>query len=321
MGSPELRQAIADYLRTSRAVNCDPSQVMIVNGSQHGVEITARALLDPGTAVWIEDPGYQLTRDALDMAGCRLVPVPVDEEGIDVKQGVRLGRHARAAFVTPSHQFPLGMTMTLSRRLELLAWAAKEGAWIIEDDYDGEFRYDSKPLSSLQGLDTNARVIYIGTFSKVLFPALRLGYVVMPPDLVPHFEAVRRTNDLGSSRLEQAVVADFMRDGHFARHIRKMRLLYRERRSTLVEALQRELGSTAEIVGSEAGLHLVLLPKKMRNDVEVAIKAARQGLWLWPLSRCYRTGPASQGFVLGFANTPVDQIHRAVKKLTQLLAL
>lgn len=320
LGARDLREAIADYLRASRAVNCDPGQIMIVNGSQHGVEITARALLDPGSAVWIEEPGYRLTRDALDLAGCQLVPVPVDAEGIDVKRGVRLCRNARAAFVTPSHQFPLGMTMTLSRRLELLAWAAKEGAWIIEDDYDGEFRYDSKPLSSLQGLDHNGRVIYVGTFSKVLFPALRLGYVVIPPDLVPHFEAVRKASDLSSAGFEQAVVADFMRDGHFARHIRKMRLLYRERRSTLVDALQRELGHAAEVAGSDAGLHLVLLPNRMKSDVEVAIKAGRQRLWLWPLSPCYQTRPASQGFVLGFANTPAHQIHRSTKKLTQLLS-
>jgi GntR family transcriptional regulator/MocR family aminotransferase len=320
MGSKALREAIAEYLRTSRAVKCDAGQIMIVNGSQHGVEITARALLDPGNAVWIEEPGYRLTRDALEMAGCRLVPVPVDREGIDVKQGVQLCRNPRAVFVTPSHQFPLGMTMSLSRRLELLTWAAKEGAWIVEDDYDGEFRYDSKPLSSLQGLDSNARVIYIGTFSKVLFPALRLGYVVMPPDLVPHFAAVRRAGDLGSAALEQAVVADFMRDGHFSRHIRKMRLLYRERRSALVEALQHELGDTAAIVGSEAGLHLVLLPNGMKNDIEMARAAASQRVWLWPLSPCYCKHPGSQGFVLGFANTPVDQIRRGAKKLAPLLA-
>lgn len=319
MGSQVLREALADYLRSSRAVNCDASQIMVVNGSQQGVAITARVLLEPGSPVWIENPGYQLTRGALQIAGCRLVPVPVDEEGIDVRQGVRLCRNARAAFVTPSHQFPLGMTMTLSRRLELLGWAAKEGAWIIEDDYDSEFRYDSKPLASLQGMDTNARVIYVGTFSKVLFPALRLGYVVIPKDLVPQFQAVRKAIDLGCAGFEQSVVAEFMRHGQLARHIRTMRMLYRDRRSTLVRSLQRCLGDRAEIVGSEAGLHLVLLPKGLKNDIELSLRAAQQHLWLWPLSACYHAKPALQGLVLGFANTDIDEIHRATRKLMNLL--
>jgi len=319
MGSLPLREAIADYLRTSRAVNCVADQIMITNGSQNGVELTVRALLDPGSPVWVEEPGYQLARDVLSMAGCRIVPVPVDQQGIDVARGIKLSRNARAAFVTPSHQFPLGMTMSVSRRLELLAWASKQGAWIIEDDYDGEFRYESKQIASLQGLDRDGRVIYIGTFSKVLSPALRIGYVVIPRDLLPYFMRVRWATDLGSEEFIQGVVTDFLREGHFARHLRSMRILYRERRSVLVEALERSLGSEAQIVGAEAGLHLVLLPKGLNDDVEPCKAAALEQLWLWPLSQCYY-GPATEhGFVLGFGGTPPERIPKAVKQLKEVL--
>lgn len=319
MGSIELREAVADYLRTSRAVNCTADQIMITNGSQNGVELTVRALLDPGSAVWMEEPGYQLARDVLSMAGCRIVPVPVDQQGIDVVRGIKMCRNARAVIVTPSHQFPLGMTMSVSRRLELLAWASKQGSWIIEDDYDGEFRYESKQIASLQGLDRDGRVIYIGTFSKVLSSALRIGYVVIPRDLVPHFMRVRWSTDLGSEELIQTVVNDFLREGHFARHLRNMRLTYRERRSVLVESLEKTLGGEAEIVGAEAGLHLVVLPKGLKDDVEICKAAAREPLWLWPLSHCYHGPAAKHGFVLGFGGTPPERIPRAVKQIREVL--
>ena len=182
-GSMALRETIASYLRTARSVHCEADQVVIVSGSQQGIDISARVLFDSGAQVWVEEPGYRLAREALALAGCRLVPVPVDEEGLDVAIGIDRCPKARAAIVTPSHQFPLGVTMSAKRRLELLDWAQDTGSWIIEDDYDSEYRYDGSPIASLQGLDVNARVIYIGTFSKVLFPSLRIGYVVVPPDL------------------------------------------------------------------------------------------------------------------------------------------
>ncbi len=227
MGSKALRETIASYLRTARSLHCEAEQVMIVSGSQQALEITARVLLDRGSRVWMEEPGYNLARDVFALAGCQLVPVPVAEDGWDVAAGIKRYRRARAAFVTPSHQFPLGVIMSASRRFQLLEWAQATGAWILEDDYDSEYRYESMPIASLQGLDSHAHVIYIGTFSKVLFPSLRLGYVVIPLDLVEQFRAVRRVMDLGPPTFFQEVLADFIAEGHFARHIRRMRVLYR----------------------------------------------------------------------------------------------
>ncbi len=276
MGFEPLREAICVYLRTARAVKCDPSQVMIVSGSQQALEISSRVVLDRGDAAWIEEPGYWLTRSVLRGAGAKMVPVPVDEEGLNVAAGMKMRRKARAAFVTPSHQYPLGVTMSASRRMHLLDWAQRAGAWVIEDDYDSEYRFENMPIASLQGLDSHSRVIYIGTFSKTLFPSLRLGYLVVPKDLVERFVAVRHALDLTPPYLQQAVLNDFMREGHFARHIRKMRALYHERRTALVESLEKEFGGEMEIWGAQAGMHLVAeLPEDREwNDVEIATAAA-----------------------------------------------
>ncbi len=319
MGSKEFRETIATYLRTARAVHCDARQIMVVGGSQQALDISARVLLDPGSRVWLEEPCYELLRYSLSLADCRLVPVPVDDQGLDVAAGIKRFRRARAAFVTPSHQFPLGATMSASRRLQLLEWAQSAGAWIIEDDYDSEYRYQNMPIASLQGLDHNGRVIYIGTFSKTLFPSLRLGYLVLPSDLVDRFAALRRAMDLFPSYLYQAVLADFINEGYFARHIRKMRQLYSERRNALVEAIRSEFGSRLEIAGGEAGLHLiVLLPKGLR-DQEISARAARQNLWLWPLSTSYLGKGARQGFILGFGSTEPAEMPRAVRRLRSVL--
>ena len=319
MGDPTLRETIATYLRTARSLHCEAQQVLIVAGSQQALEITARVLLDPGNHVWMEEPGYDLARDVFTFAGCRLVPVPVDGEGLNVTAGVRMYRKARAAFVTPSHQFPLGVVMTASRRFQLLEWAQATGAWIIEDDYDSEYRYESMPITSLQGMDANARVIYVGTFSKVLFPALRLGYVVVPLDLVEPFRTVRRAMDLGPPTLYQQVLAEFIAEGHFARHIRRMRGLHRERRDELVKNLRRELGPRVQLLGGEAGLHLTItLPDGVR-EFEVAERAARHNLRLWPLASYYMGKGAAPGFVLGFGSTRVKEIGPAVRKLRNLL--
>jgi GntR family transcriptional regulator / MocR family aminotransferase len=320
LGFAELRKAICAYLRTARAVHCDPDQVMIVAGSQQALEITTRVLLDDRSAAWVEEPGYWLTRQVLTAAGCRLVPVPVDGEGLDVAFGIKKCRKARAAFVAPSHQYPLGATMSASRRLQLLDWAQSSGSWVIEDDYDSEYRYGSMPIASLQGLDHNSRVIYVGTFSKTLFPSLRLGYVVIPPDLVSRFAAVRHAMDITSPHFFQAVLTDFMNEGHFARHIRRMRQLYAQRRIALVDELQREFGSALDILGSEAGMHLaVILPKGFR-DQEVAARAAREKLWLAPLSPAYVGETARQGFILGFGNTTVEGMPKAVRQLKSVLS-
>jgi len=319
MGSKDFREAIAAYLRTARAVRCDARQIMVVSGSQQALDICARVLLDPGSRVWIEDPGYSLLRYALTLAGCELMPVPVDGEGLDVAAGIRLCREARAAWVTPSHQFPLGVTMSASRRFQLLDWARSNGGWIIEDDYDSEFRYESKPIASLQGLDQDSRVVYIGTFSKTLFPSLRLGYTVIPPDLVDRFAAVRRVMDVFPPQLYQAALADFIRERHYARHIRKMGLLYNERRGALVEAIRSEFGSLLEVAGGEAGLQLaVTLPKGFR-DREIAVRAAEQGLWLRPLSPSYLGKYPRQGFILGFGSITASEMPRAVRRLRSVL--
>jgi GntR family transcriptional regulator / MocR family aminotransferase len=318
MGLGALREAIAAHIRAARAVRCEAGQIMIVGGSQLGLEITTRALLDPASPVWVEEPGYTLARAVLEGHGCRIVPVPVDAEGLDVAAGMRKCHGARAALVTPSHQFPLGVAMSATRRLQLLDWAQSSGAWIIEDDYDSEFRYQAQPIASLQGLDRNARVVYIGTFSKVLFPSLRLGYVVVPPDLIDRFLAVRFAMDVSSPTFLQAVVADFIGEGHFARHIRRMRSVYAERRDALIESVANELGGKVEVVGAQAGMHLTAI-LKAAADREVAGRAARQNLWLAPLSAFYAHKAARQGFVLGFGSTPAEAIPAAVRRLRACL--
>ncbi|MGH9337319.1 MAG: PLP-dependent aminotransferase family protein, partial [Vicinamibacteria bacterium] len=284
MGHRPFRETIASYLRTARAVRCEAEQIMVVSGSQQALEITARVLLDPGNPVWVEEPGYGGARDILTMVGAHLVPVPVDGEGLDVAGGITRCRKPRAAYVTPSHQYPLGVTMTASRRLQLLNWARRCGSWIIEDDYDSEYRFESLPVASLQGLDRDSRVIYIGTFSKVLFPALRLGYIVIPADLVRSFIAVREAMDIFPPTLYQAVLTDFIDEGHFSRHLRRMRQLYRERRQALFEALTKEVGGALHIVGDEAGLHLTARLAKGSHDRRIARDAAAEGLWVMPLS-------------------------------------
>ncbi len=278
---------------------------MIVSGSQQALEISARVLLDPGSPVWVEEPGYRLARDVLALAGCHLVPVPVDGEGLNVTAGIKQCRKARAAVVTPSHQFPLGVTMSARRRFQLLEWAQHTGSWIIEDDYDSEYRYESLPIASLQGLDANARVIYVGTFSKVLFPSLRLGYVVIPSDLVDRF--------LGSWPPTSIRVA--LCEGHFARHIRRMRGIYRERRTALVDSIGKELGSRIEVLGAEAGMHVVVTLPSGSRDLETAQRAARQNLSLWPLSHFYLGEVSRPGFILGFGSATVAEIPPAVRKL------
>jgi GntR family transcriptional regulator/MocR family aminotransferase len=319
LGSEALRRAIANYLKIARSVRCEAEQVMIVNGSQQALEIATRVLLNPGSRVWVEEPGYRLARDVFALNGCRLIPIPVDTEGLDVATGIRRCRKAQAAFVSPSHQFPLGVTMSASRRLQLVDWAQNWGSWIIEDDYDSEYRYESLPIASLQGLDANSRVIYVGTFSKVMFPALRLGYLVIPPDLLERFHMTRRVMDLGAPTFYQEVLADFIEEGHFARHIRRMRILYGELRSVLVNRVTEDLQNMVEVVGDEAGMHLAVILQNGCRDLDVSRRAAQQNLSIWPLSPSY-LGEARQGFILGFGATKMTEIPGAVRKLRNLLA-
>src|SRR5215472_4845496 len=311
MGHWPFREAIAEYLGAVRAVRCEPSQILVTTGSQQGIQLAAQVLL--------EEPGYPGARQALKMAGAQMIPVPVDHEGLMVKEGIRRAGKAHAVYITPSHQYPLGMTMSASRRMLLLNWAARTGAWIIEDDYDSDFRFGARPISSLQGLDSSACVIYVGTFSKVMFPALRLGYVVVPQDLMEAFSTVRDASDQFSSTLYQAVMTAFIRGGHFARHIRKMRMLYMERRKALVDAIQHQIGDKLEIIGSEAGMHLVALLPPGVNEVAVASKAAKIGISAMPLSSCYLNRPDRCGLILGYGGTDPRQIRDGVRKLATLI--
>jgi GntR family transcriptional regulator/MocR family aminotransferase len=315
MGHLPFREAIAEYLRTVRAVRCDASQIVVTTGSQQGLQIAAQVLLDPGDRVWMEEPGYPGARQAMLAAGARLVPVPVDQEGLDVAQGIRRARNARVAYITPSHQFPLGTTMSAARRMQLLNWATRHDGWIIEDDYDSEYRFGGRPIASLQGLDVADRVIYVGTLSKVMFPALRLGYIVVPKDLVPAFFDARDAADTFSSTLYQMVMADFIREGHFARHIRRMRALYMERREALVDAIERHASGKLEVIGTPAGMHLVALLPPGVDDVALSIAAAGKGVSARPLSPCHAYPPARGGLILGYGGVNPREIAGALRKL------
>jgi GntR family transcriptional regulator / MocR family aminotransferase len=319
MGQLPFREAIARYLATARGVRCDASQILVTTGSQQALQICAQVLLDPNDYVGIEEPGYPGARQAFLSSGSRLIPARVDDEGIKVTELVRRADDLRAVYITPSHQYPLGMTMSATRRMELLNWAARSGIWIIEDDYDSEYRFGSRPIVSLQGLDRHSRVIYIGTFSKVLFPALRLGYVVLPRDLVPAFAASRDAADIFSSTLYQAVLTDFIQEGHFARHLRRMRMLYMERRSVLAEAIKSQMGEALTVVGAEAGMHLVALLPRRGDDVAIARKAAENGISAMPLSSCYLRRPARNGLILGYGGTNPQQINEAMGELKRVV--
>lgn len=314
-GYKPLREAIADYLGAARGVSCSAGQVLITTGSQQALQLSAQVLLDPKDSMLVEDPGYRGAREAFIASGARLIPIRVDEEGIDVSEIARRGKKARAIYITPSHQYPMGVTMSAARRIGLLNWAQRSGAWIIEDDYDSEYRYESRPFASLQGMDSDARVIYIGTFSKAMFPALRLGYVVMPQDLISAFSAARAASDIFTATLYQAAMSDFIRHGHFARHLRRMRMLYKGRRASLVNAIRKYTPDLLEVVGAEAGTHFTALLPARSKDVEVAYHAAGKRLSAMPLSPCFLGTSRQEGLILGFGGSDTSQLEEAVRTL------
>jgi len=318
-GYRPLREEIAAYLGAARGVRCAPEQVIVVTGTQQAVDLTARILLDADDTVWVEDPGYLGSRGAMNAAQARIVPVPIDAEGIEVETGVKLAPDARLICVTPSHQYPLGVTMSLKRRLELLRWASRAGAWILEDDYDSEYRYEGRPLAALQGLDNDNRVIYTGTFSKVLSPALRIGYLVAPPDLVDAFTAGKALLDRHSPIFEQMILADFFAAGHFARHIRRMRNLYAERRDAFISAAKSELNGLLEIAPSAAGLHLIGWLNNNLNDTTAARAAAENGVDCEPLSALSIRKTNRQGLVLGYASFDEKHIKEGAERLATAL--
>ncbi len=323
-GYPPLRRSIAGYLGAVRGLNCTPEQIIITSGAQQALDLIARTVVDPGNDVWVENPGYDGLSSTLVAAGATLHHIPVDEQGLSVKYGCKVAPDAVLAAVTPSHQYPLGITMSLARRLELLDWATRQRAWILEDDYDSEFRYGGKPLSALQGLDKTAQVIYVGTFSKVLFPALRLGYMVVPDALIEPVLRLRRAIDDYPALALQPALHSFIDGGQFAAHIRRLRGLYARRQSVLVEALQNSSHGLLSAQPSEAGMHLIasLAPELGLSDVEASIRAARVGLVAQPLSGFYGAGGVkTEGLVLGYAGLNEREIEQNVKLLlTAMLA-
>jgi GntR family transcriptional regulator / MocR family aminotransferase len=318
-GSIELRNTICDYLRAARGARCDPEQIVVTTGTQHGIDIVIRVLPGLSREVWVEDPGYPLTRQALLAAGAKVRPIPVDRQGIDVAAGIRSAPNARAVFVTPSHQFPTGVVLSMARRLELLAWARAKGAWIVEDDYASEFRYGGRPLASLQGLDEGERVIYIGTLNKALFPGLRIGYAVVPHALLRAFVAARYLMDRQPSTLSQALVAAFMEEGHFAAHIRRIRLLYRDQRDELVAALNYRLGEDLTVDAPDQGMHLVAFTRRGLSDIAIERAGRQHGVIVRAMSRLYVAAPARSALVLGFSGYPRHTITPAVERLAQVV--
>ncbi len=318
-GYRPLREAVAAYLGAARGVRCAPGQIVITAGSQQALDLAARVLLDPGDTAWVEDPGYQGVKGALLSSSIRLVGVPVDGEGLVVSEGIERAPHVRLVCVSPSCQYPLGMTMSLARRLALLEWAVQADAWVLEDDYNSEYRYANRPLAALQGVDNEARVIYVGSFSKVLFPSLRIGYLVAPPDLVDSFVAMRARTDVHSPTPEQVVLTDFIAEGHFARHIRRMRALYAERQAILVEAAGKELEGMLEVSPADAGMHLIGWLGDGVDDVAVSARALEEGVVAPALSTFYLGKGGAPGLLLGYTGVAEAEIRAGVRRLAVAL--
>ena len=318
-GLLRLREEIAEYVYDARGINCSPEQVVIVSGAQQAFNLLGMLLVDPQDSIWMEDPGHIAARIALQAQGCRVVPLRIDEQGIDVQQGLRECPEARLAFTTPSRQHPLGVSMSYARRLELIEWASRGHNWIIEDDCDSEFRYKGRPLPALYAMDQWARVIYVGTFSKVLYPSLRLGYVILPEALVEPFCAMRAVMDRSPSTLLQAVTADFMHEGHFLGHIRRMRTLYQARQECLLDKLQKRLGNFMQLNPVDAGMHLIgWLPAELDDDV-IAKELARHQTHTYALSDYCLTRYLPPGLLIGFAGTPEEHAEEKVEALAQAL--
>lgn len=318
-GHAPLRAAIATYLGISRGIACRPEQVFVCAGYRACLDLICHTLMQPGDTCWLEEPGYFMARNALLEAGAQLVPVPVDDQGLEVAQGIARAADARFAVVTPTHQSPLGMSLSLPRRLALLAWANQRDSWIIEDDYDSEYRYQGKPLPALKSLDQQGRVLYTGTFSKVLFPGLRLAYLVVPAEQSDAF--ARQADRLHNHcpHLLQATVCAFLNEGHFARHLNKMRNLYARRRQWMVDALQQQFGERLLINPQAGGMHLVAALSE-GDDVKLALRARAVGIAVEPLSQWYLQGMPRQGLVLGFTNiASAEQAAAVARRLVQVL--
>ena len=325
-GDPALRRALQSYLRRARGIACDAEQVLVVHGSQQAIDLCARLLLDAGDAFAFENPGYLMARHCFEATGARLLATPVDGHGLDTGRLPEAER-ARLAYVTPSHLFPLGGVLPIGRRQALLQWAARHDAWIIEDDYDGEFRYGQRPIDALQSIDTEGRVIYVGTFSKALSPQLRLGYMVLPHALVPVFRQAKRLADRHAPMLEQQVLASLIDSGAYERHVRRMRRENERRRAALLQAITQYLPKDVRIDGTAAGLHVVLWLPSLSAQQEAALVATarREGVGVYPVGPLFTPPtfdepPRSAGLILGYASLSIEQIQQGISILALVIA-
>ena len=318
-GHVDLRNAIARYLREARGVLCEAEQIIVVCGAQGALDLASRMLLDPGDAAWIEEPGYLGARGALLAAGARLIPVPVAANGLDVADGERLGPGARLAYVTPSFQFPLGVTMSLERRLRLIEWATRSGAWILEDDYDSEYRYTGRPLSAMQGLDGAGRVVYLGTFSKTMFPALRIGYLVVPHGLQQAFATAIRHTGHSAPLPVQAALAEFIEQGHYAAHVRRMRGVYASRHARFVKLATSALDGLARIEPPGGGMQMPAWLQPGHDDRHIARAAGERGLSVAPMAGYYLGPPGAPGLYLGYAGVADLDVEPSLHTLAQVI--
>lgn len=313
-----LREAISAHLQAARMVSCTPEQVIVTSGSQQSFDLIARLLIDPEDAVWIEEPGYIGSRAAFTAAGARLVPVEVDEEGLNVTAGEQLEPRPRIVLVSPSRQYPLGMTLSPDRRTKLLALAQHSNAWIVEDDYDSEYRYRGRPLPALQSMDQGQRVIYLGTFSKALLPSFRLGYLVVPESLATSFRTAKAIIDRHAPLLEQIALHEFMERGYFASHLRKMRALYAERQHALITELRSNLAGFLKVEEADSGMHITAFLPADVNDIVFCQVLLNRGVIARPLSPYYAREPKRNGLILGFPAVPPAQLHMGVLHLVQV---
>jgi GntR family transcriptional regulator/MocR family aminotransferase len=318
-GYGPLREEIARYLSNTRGLRCNPEQVIVVGGSQQALDLAMRLLIGPGDVVCVEDPGYAGTLAAVRGSAARVVPIPIDGEGFEVAVARRRAPDARLIVVTPSRQYPLGVTMSLVRRLELLEWASQTNAWILEDDYDSEYRYEGLPLAALQGLDNEGRVIYMGTFSRLMFPTLRLGYAVVPPDLVDSFRSARALSDRGSSWVEQSAMVEFISDGHFARHVRRMRALYAKRQAKMVAEAERQLAGLLDVRTEPAGMHLIGWLPEGQDDLLASGAVARLGVEAEPLSALSVEPLGRGGLMMGYTGVTDSEIEDGVAAMAEAL--
>ena len=315
-GEPVLRQAIAEYLAAARGVRCRPEQIVVTSGTQQGLSLAARILIEPGDPVWVEDPCYRSAVEILRAAEACIVPVPVDASGLDIAAGQRIEKSPpRLVYTTPSRQYPLGMAMPFARRHELLDWAELVGSWIIEDDYESEFQQPGRALPSLQGLDQAGRVIYLGTSSKLLFPSLRLGYAVLPDDLVQPFATARYLTDRHSSGLLQGMMTEFILDGHFARHLKRMRAHYRDRQEFLIDLLARHLRGVMEVPVVQSGMYLTASLLPSWSDRAAATALAEANVVTVPLSALTLATPRPPGLILGYSGHSKAMLASAVERM------